>query len=88
MAKTGKSISVDDLAIMVGKGFKELSNDIDGRFKRVDERFDHVEARLVTVEEKVNLVRADIAELRYDYKKVITRIENLELKAFGSVQEA
>ena len=24
----------------------------------------------------------------YDYRKVIARIENLELKAFGSVQES
>lgn len=82
-AKKGKSVTTDQLALMVGKGFKEM----DERFDQVDAHFGRVENRLSAVEQKIDLLRADIQELRFDHKKMLTRIENLELKAFGSVQE-
>jgi hypothetical protein len=88
MNEHGKNITLDDLALMVGKGFKELAGDMDDGFKKVNERLDKVEGRLTVVEDQLTRVRSDIAELRYDYKKVVLRIENLEIKTFGSVQEA
>lgn len=74
---------IDALANAVAQGFKEVG----GRLERVEGRLDRVEGRLSIVEQKIDLLRADVGELRFDYKKVVTRIENLELKAFGSVQE-
>ncbi len=67
---------IDALANAVGQGFIE-----------VNQRLDAVEGRLTAVENKVDLLRTDVQEIRYDHRKMLTRIENLELKAFGTVQE-
>ena len=71
-----KGATLDSLALMVGKGFKE-----------VDERFNGVDARIDHLEKKIDGVNMNVLSLQYDYKKVIARIENLELKTFGSLQE-
>lgn len=85
---------VDALASVMERGFKTsdakidaLANAVGQGFKEVHERFDRLEGRVSVVEQKVDLVRSDIQELRYDYKKMLTRIEKLELQTFGSVQE-
>ena len=75
------------MADVVEKKIDALANAVAQGFKEVGERFDRVEGRLTTLEDKVDMVRTDIAELRFDYKKMLTRIENLELKTFGSVRE-
>ena len=83
MPKDTLEVKIDNLANAVGQGFKEVHERLD----RVDNRHEHVEGRLGAVEEQVKLLRADVQEIRYDHKKMLTRIENLELKAFGSLQE-
>lgn len=83
MPKDTLEVKIDNLANAVGQGFKEVHERLD----RVDNRLEHVEGRLGAVEEQVKLLRADVQEIRYDHKKMLTRIENLELKAFGSLQE-
>ena len=67
---------IDKLAIAVGKGFQE-----------VHEHMDRFEGRMDTLEEKVNIIRQENAEARYDHQKLKGRVENLEIKNFGSVQE-
>jgi len=74
---------IDSLANAVAQGFKE----VDGRFDGMDGRFDRLESRVSVVEQKIDLVRADIQAMHFDHKKMITRIEKLELQTFGSVQE-
>ncbi len=65
-----KDITIDDLAIMVGKGFESVDkrfNSIDKRFDGIDKRFDKVDKRLDKIEK---LILADHKE----------RIEKLEME--------
>jgi archaellum component FlaC len=64
-----KNITIDDLAIMVQKGFQETAKkeEMDKRFDGVDKRFDGVDKRLDRIEK---LILADHKE----------RIEKLELE--------
>ena len=81
---------IDKLANALGEGFKEVNNRLDrveGRLENVEGRLENVEGRLTIVEQKIDLLRTDVQELHYDYKKMLTRIEKLELQTFGSVQE-
>jgi len=59
-------ITIEDLAIMVAKGFTEM----DRQFKEVNKRLDRIEARLDSIEKKVY----------HDHEHRIRRIEeNLEI---------
>jgi hypothetical protein len=64
-----KDITIDDLAVMVQKGFLETAKkeDVDKRFDGVDKRFDKVEKRLDRIEK---LILSDHKE----------RIEKLEME--------
>jgi len=63
----GKNITIDDLAIMVQRGFSEAAKNNGARFDGVDKRLDKVEKRLDRIEK---LILADHKE----------RIEKLELQ--------
>ena len=73
-------MAVSELAGMVARGFKEM----DMKIGDVEE---HLTARIINVEHKVDLVRDSVNELSYESRKTRIRLENLELKVFGSVQE-
>ncbi|MFZ3057974.1 MAG: hypothetical protein WA092_02925 [Minisyncoccales bacterium] len=65
-----KNTTIDELAVMVGKGFQAVDKRFDGvdkRFDSVDKRFDKVEKRLDRIEK---LILADHKE----------RIEKLEME--------
>lgn len=56
-------MTIDELARITQKGFegvgaeiKELREDMNNRFQKVDERFDKVETRFGTVEEGLNRI--------------------------------
>lgn len=55
-----QKITLDDLAAMVQRGFREtdtkiveLRNDMNDGFDRIDARFDHLESKFDAVEKKV-----------------------------------
>ncbi|MCC6323427.1 hypothetical protein IT400_01400 [Candidatus Nomurabacteria bacterium] len=59
VVKKQKKITLDDLAIMVAKGFENTAtkdemntrfNEVDERFNKVDERLDKIESRLDNIE--------------------------------------
>lgn len=70
----------DDLAGMVARGFTELRQDTSEGFERTD-------GHINMVEHKVDRVQDSVNELSYESRKTRTRIENLEFKVFGSIQE-
>ena len=70
------AVRIDDLAVMTGRGFKGMNERIDG-----------LEGHIDVLEQKINTVNSNVLALQYDYKKVVSRIENLELRTFGSLQE-
>ncbi len=49
-----KEITIDDLAVMVQKGFIEVKKDMTTGFKDVDKRFDEVNHRLIKIERKID----------------------------------
>ncbi|MFA5431744.1 MAG: hypothetical protein WC319_02550 [Candidatus Paceibacterota bacterium] len=70
-----KNITIDDLAIMVQKGFLETAKkeDVDKRFDAVDRRFEAADKRFDKIEKKLDRVTESYGE----------RIEKLE----GDVKE-
>ena len=77
---TKKNITIDDLAVMVQKGFQETAKgfeetakkvDMDERFNAVDKRFDKIEVRLERIEKIVLLNhRERIETLEMEIKKL------------------
>jgi archaellum component FlaC len=65
-----KNLTIDDLALMVKKGF----DGVDKRFNGVDKRFDKVEKRLDKVEKRLDRIEKLILA---DQKE---RIEKLEME--------
>mgnify|MGYP001614064190 FL=1 len=82
LKKTGKSkdMRVSELAGMVVRGFTETRTDFEGRFEGV-------EGRLTILDHKVDRIQDSVNELSYESRKTRTRLENLEFKVFGSIQE-
>ena len=80
--KSKKEMTIDDLALMVAKGFNEVHemfSKVDKKFDKVDERFDGVESNLVKI-------RGDISSLgdkyvsRFEFEKLLVRFIHLEQK--------
>lgn len=69
---------IDSLAIMMAKGFEEVKEDLRNE----------IVPRLTTLERKMDAVRSDVSTLVYDGKRLKGRVEKLEDRVFGSIQEA
>lgn len=89
------TVSLDDLASMVVGGFKEqkehFDTRIDGVEARIDgleSRFDGLESRFNGVEQKLGALHSDVLSMHYDHKLLKARMENVELRVFGSIQGA
>lgn len=63
-----KNITLDDLAVIVKKGFDEV-------YERMDVRFDHVENRLNSVESRLGRLEKDIAAIRFTLTQLAYRDE-------------
>ena len=74
-------IKHDELAGMVARGFTEVHTDMHDMEERLG-------GRINTLEHKVDRIQDSVNELSYDKRKMKTRVDNLELKVFGSIQEA
>lgn len=48
-----KKITLDDLAVMVGRGFNAVDEQFKGVHKEMSERFDDVELRLERIENRI-----------------------------------
>ncbi|OIP24171.1 hypothetical protein AUK11_03880 [bacterium CG2_30_37_16] len=70
--------SIDDLAMMVAKGFGEMGE----RFDQVDQEFRHVNNRLDKVEDRLCVVEFEITHLAHssELQALKQRVEILEKK--------
>ena len=71
-----KNITLDDLAMMVQKGFEH----VDKRFEKIDKRFDGIEKKLAQLEsgqEDIKL-RQDNCAYRFELKELERRVGILE----------
>ena len=79
-----KDMSVSELASMVAHGFLETQTTLRGEIQDAEERLG---GRINMLDHKVDRIQDSVNELSYDSRKVRTRVENLEFKVFGSIQE-
>lgn len=80
-----KTITNEDLARMIKKGFDHNDNrfeGIDRRFNAVDKRFDKVESRLSKLEkgQEEIILRLDNVAYRFEVEDLKRRVKKLELK--------
>lgn len=79
--KKTKKVSMDDLAIMIGRGFEDVNQRIDS----LDKKIDDVEINLVY---KINGLSNRIDDLslnrvnREEHKKLEIRVDKIENKVF------
>ena len=84
-------VSLEDLGIMIKKGFDEVGeqfrevyakfDEVDSRFDDVDKRFTGIEKRLSKVEDDVSDIKDDMAT-KGDISRLETRIDGLEKTVF------
>lgn len=79
MAK--KNTTIDQLAVMINKGFDGIHEEMDKRFTRVDTRLTHLEIRMDHVEHEIETIRKhQIAHTIYrdEFEKLQNRVKALE----------
>jgi len=63
-----KDITIDELAIMVNKGFEDSNKNVNKRFEAVDKRFDKIEKKLDRITanhgERIEKLEGDVKELK------------------------
>ena len=76
-----KEITIDDLALMVGKGFQS----VDKRFDGVDKRFDGIDKRLDRMDKRFDRIeKLILAEHKERIEKLETQVKELrDLIAFN-----
>ncbi len=88
IAKKKADMSVSELAGMVARGFTEIHDEIGSARDEMHDMEERLTAKIGNVEQKVDIVRDSVNELSYETRKTRSRIENLELKVFGTIQES
>ena len=92
MKKGTKSVTIDDLTIMVAKGFSSTDEKfakIDEQFKKIDEQFTKIDKRFEDVEDNFKKVRGDILNMgdrfvpRHEFDSFLMRFHRLEQKVDG-----
>jgi archaellum component FlaC len=90
---TKKETTLDDLAMMVAKGFAsqdkridKLEEKMDKRFEQVDKRFEQVDQRFAHVDARFDRVEKDLQEVRSvlvardEIDDLSARVKYLEMK--------
>lgn len=96
--KVPKNVTLDELAGMMANGFTEIGQSFSGvhdRIDELDERLseqiedldERLSGKISVLDQKITMVNANVLSLQYDYKKIVSRLESLELRTFGSIQE-
>jgi chromosome segregation ATPase len=84
--KEEKEITIEDLAVMVQKGFSETAKKTD--IERLEKKIDNVDSRVENLEHKVNQIdrrlfsiEEDVAEIKTkQYKEMHKRVTFIERK--------
>lgn len=88
-SKKSKKMTIDDLAVMVAKGFDEVGkrfNEVDKKFDKVDKRLNEVEKGIDEVKENLASTRQDVLAmgdrftLKYEFHDLSNRVSLLEQK--------
>lgn len=91
-----KEITVDDLALMIAKGFDKMDEKMNTGFKNITERLGAVETDVQTLKTDIQTLKTDVAEIKdtvgnieaninkkvdkVDFNTLTYRVEKLEKK--------
>ena len=84
-----KGMTIEDLAILVGKGFSSIDKKFTDKFNAIDVRLVDVETKLITVEEIVKSTRQEVLNVgdrfvpRYEFDTLLSRVSRIEQKLEG-----
>ncbi len=82
MKSPKKGMTIDDLAVMVAKGFSEVHD----LFSKTDEKVSKIDERLASLEDGQVKIRGDISSLgdryvsKFDFDRLLMRFLKLEEK--------
>ena len=77
-----KNITIDDLALMVSKGFAETREYMDKRFDSIEDRLGNVEKGFEEMKAELFFIRAELSKRvdKFSHKDLELRLEKLEAK--------
>ena len=79
----GIEAMIDDLALMVSKGFQHLEDRLNKRFDRIDQKFEYMEDRLSRLEDKVDHLESQIFDLTNDVAVLHKEVSKLRYDFTG-----
>ena len=82
---TKKKTTIEDLAVMIQRGFQETArkDDVDARFMDIEKRLDRIESRLNGVEKRLDGIDQELVNIKSDtsyLKSRVSEIGNLEIE--------
>ncbi|MBI5913322.1 hypothetical protein HY839_02675 [Candidatus Azambacteria bacterium] len=85
--KKKKDVTLNDLALMMGRGFNEVHEKMDRGFAGVDVRFEQVDVRFEQVDERLDHLDHQVAGLKKDFNDLQTAVDGYAKKADTYFQE-
>ena len=77
-----KKITIDDLALMVSKGFAETREYMDKRFDSIEDRLGNLEKGFEEMKTELFFIRVELSKRvdKFSHKDLELRLEKLEAK--------
>ena len=74
-------MTIEDLAIVINKGFQATQDIMNKRFTMVDERFDKIDQRLVNIESDTSYLKSCVSEIgNLEIEDLKDRVYTIEKK--------
>lgn len=77
MAKK-KRVTIDDLAMMVQRGFHETSENINGFRKDTNKKFENVDKRIESIDKRFENVENEIGDVKNKVNQIDRRLFSIE----------
>ena len=77
MKKKLKNITTTQLAVMVKKGFDDMTERFEGRFDGIDRRFDRIEGRMDGAEGRLDFIESKLDRLEDGQERIIRKLDNV-----------
>ncbi len=74
-----ETTTIEELALMINRGFENQMKYLDQRFEKMDQRFENLDARVGRIEADIHELRGEIV-YRHEFEDALSRIKYLEKK--------
>lgn len=75
--KKNKQTTIDDLALMVKKGFDGVNGEANKRFNQVDERFEKIDRKLNKIDERFDGMDERLVSLEKGQEEIKMKLDNV-----------